>query len=186
MKKRFLSSELHYVCVVFASTFIVTAVMTYAYPHEWAELPATLAFVDFLADTIPALRNIRQHIPPYTTYWGVFYAVFLSLAPVYILFGYLGSFFLSESRYQKLVLDISWLRLLSICSISLGCGLYILNFPLTSLGFPFGTYLNQISNFFPKLVLSWSMTMGIFYYLGQSAGAILQKFKLDFLRSTIY
>jgi hypothetical protein len=94
--------ETHYAWATFLSGFAIALALIYAMPHNWAESEWSLAFVDKVASVVPIVRNLREHVPPYTPFWGLFYSVMWCLTPCYLLLGYVGSYHWTENDYGKL------------------------------------------------------------------------------------
>ena len=51
-----------------------------------------------------------QETPIYSNYWGVFYALFWVIAPIFLILGFVSSFFLSEKGLDALR-EKTWLKL---------------------------------------------------------------------------
>jgi hypothetical protein len=127
-----------------------------------------------MASIVPALRDLQQHVPLYTNYWGMFYSIFWVIAPVFFLLGLVGSLFLSKYRYQKLIVQTTKATLFGAFAACLGSGLAILFFPLISF-----VFVDQMSSFLPRLLFSWAVMEGVIYYTGMCTGAFFLKFNLN-------
>lgn len=167
--------ESHYMWTL---AFLVSAhvlYMTYLFPRDWADTPAALALIDRVASIVPALKFLRQEAPSYTHYWGVFYATFWIMVPIYFVLGFIGSFFLTPYRQEILIVKTSWVRIWAIFFLLLILATVTFAFPMLS----FGIFINQMSEFIPKLILSWFVTAGIIYSVPRIACVLILKFKLN-------
>ena len=150
--------------------------MRYLFPREWADTPRALAFIDAMASIVPAISNLRLHVAEYTNYWGMFYATFWATYPVYILLGFIGSFYLSEYRYQKAVLATTWNRVALMSIVIFPLGIVIFYFPML-----YSFAVHQISSFLPRLIMSWVATMGSGYMASRMTMIIFFKSNLQHL-----
>jgi hypothetical protein len=174
MQKLF-RKESHY---VWATAFLVSAhvlYMTYLFPRDWADTPAALELIDRMASIVPALKFLQQNVPSYTHYWGVFYATFWIMVPIYFVLGFVGSFFLTPYRQEILIVKTSWVRIWAIFFLLFILAIVTFTFPMLS----FGIFINQMSEFAPKLILSWFVTAGIIYSVPRIACVLILKFKLN-------
>jgi hypothetical protein len=164
--------ESHYVLTMGILASVHVLYMTYLFPRSWADTPSALALIDRVASIVPVIENLREHVPPYTNYWGVFYAVFWIMAPIYFALGFVGSFFLSPYRYQKLVVETSMGRVSAMLALFFAGVGFEFALPLLS----FGAFMNQMSSFLPKLLSSWFVSAGLLYYLSQTLRVLILKF----------
>lgn len=109
-ESKLFKKEAHYAWATFVSGFAVALALIYWMPHEWATTKPAIQFVDGIASIVPIIKNLREHVPPYTPFWGLFYSVMWCLTPIYFVLGYVGSFFLSEKRYRKMIIEASGVR----------------------------------------------------------------------------
>src|SRR5450830_994029 len=120
------------------------------------------------------IKKLPYHTRLDAHYWQLFYSLFWLTAPVFWILGFVGSFYLSAYRYEKLVGQISlwkcWL-LFIIFSLAL---IYLLFFHMLSF-----LFLNQISRYLPILILSWITTAGYFYYHARMFAVLVLKFNLN-------
>lgn len=167
--------ESHYLWALVVLVFMHVLFMSYLFPLPWAETPLALAFVDQVATLVPSLRRMQQHVPAPIHYWGMFYAIFWVLAPIYWVLGFAGSFFLSPSRYQNFVVRMRLSQILSVLLIFTGCALFIFEIPMPLTGI----YSDQMSQFLPKLLLFWGACAGVFYLQARGVAALILKFNLS-------
>lgn len=167
--------ESHYMWTL---AFLVSAhvlYMKYLFPRDWADTPAALALIDRMASIVPALRVLQQDVLSYTHYWGVFYATFWIMIPIYFVLGFISPFYFSAERYKKVVVKMGVGRTWALLLVAILCVLLAFAFPLLS----FGPLVNQMSDFLPKLILSWFMTAGMFNFLANVIAILILKFKLN-------
>ena len=179
---RLFKKESHYMWTLVVLVCLHVLYMTYLFPRSCADTPLTLALIDKVAEFVPALRNLQQHVPTYTNYWGVFYAVFWVMAPIYWGLGFVGSFFLSPYRYEKLVLKTSLKRVFIMLLIALMCATYEFIYPILSAGI----YPDQMSNFLLKLIFSWFFSAGMIYYSAQILGVFFKKLRRNSDQTQIF
>lgn len=174
MMKLFRKESL-FLWALFLIVLVHVLFMTYFFPHEWADTPRALSFIQNVASVVPVVANVIQHAPaPNTNYWGMFYAVFWTEAPFFLLLGFISSFFLNQDQYEKMVIQTSKTRLIVTILICFVTSLFEFHFPFLSFGF----FVNQMSSFMPKLLLSWFATAGVLYYTSQVFGAFIIKSQL--------
>ena len=176
---RLFKKESHYMWTLVVLVCLHVLYMTYLFPRSCADTPLTLALIDKVAEFVPALRNLQQHVPTYTNYWGMFYAVFWVMAPIYWGLGFVGSFFLSPYRYEKLVVQASAQRVWWITVIFFVLAAYAINSPMVSYGMSYDIFMNQMSDVLPKLIVSWVAMAGILYSQARGIGALIIKFNLN-------
>ena len=123
------TKEAHYAWTTFLSGFAVALALIYWMPHEWANTKPANQFVNGVANIVPVIKNLREHVPPYTPFWGFFYSMMWCLTPIYLMLGYFGSFYLSEIRYQKMIIEASSARFLGSAFFIFILSFSWLNFP---------------------------------------------------------
>lgn len=173
--RKLFRKEIHY---AWTMAFLVTChviYMTYFFHREWADTPAALAFINAVASVVPVISNLQQHAPPYTNYWGMFYAIFWVSAPIYWVFGLIGTFFLSSYRYDILIVKAKSWRVWLTLIISTVLLAYEFTFPMLA----FGGFINQLSSFLPKLLITWIVGAGIIYGQARVVGALFIKSNLN-------
>lgn len=174
--------EFHYDLLAFTIVLCYVLFMTYVFPREWADTSRALSFIDDVAHIIPALNNLKHHAPPYTSYWGMFYAIFWVMAPIFMALGFISVFFLSEKKYKKLILMISK-KFLGVFLIFVVAFLSALLFSFVS-NFP-NPLLNQMSNYLLLLILAWSTTAGVVYFMGKMLGVWYRRSELNLSNSKL-
>lgn len=174
----FFKKESHYAWVMVLLVTCHVIYMTYFFPREWADTPTAMAFVNAIASFVPVIENLQQNIPLYTNYWGMFYATFWITYPIYIFLGIAGSFYLSPYRYKKLIIEASLGRVWAMLAMFFLCAVFFVFFPVLSLGI----FINQMSIFLPKLILSWLSTAGSGYVLARIAMALVIRSNLNHQR----
>src|SRR5450830_1108315 len=106
MKFSLLKKQSSYLWFTFGLVLCHGIYMTYFFPHEWAESVNARTFVDAVAVVVPVLQGLKNHTPPYTPYWGVFYASFWCLVPLFFAAGAMSTFFLfTKESYEKIKLN---------------------------------------------------------------------------------
>lgn len=194
MKQALFRKQSHYLWALVLLVAAYVLFMKYVFPPAWADSPQAVAFVREVASLVPAVNNIVishhaspnssfgerfvsnffANMPPYTNYWGMFYATFWVMAPIFWVMGFIGSFFLSEYRYEILIVKNSPTKL--FWQTTMACVFSSYEFAVPSTG---GYFLDQMSNFLPKLIHSWLVTAAVIYFSGLGLGALFQKVKLS-------
>ena len=166
--------ESHYAWATFLSGFAVAIVLIYVMPHEWASAESALRFVDWVAGIVPIVRHLREHVPPYTPFWGLFYSVMWCLTPVYFLLGYVGSFHWMESDYGKLK-DMHGGRIFLSILVFFITTLAWINFPMIN------AYSIQPSNesFGFKQLIYTFLIFGLGYVDGRTFGVVQVRHQLN-------
>jgi len=174
MKFSLLKKQSSYLWFTFGLVLCHGIYMTYFFPHEWAESANARTFVDAVAVVVPVLQGLKNHTPPYTPYWGVFYASFWCLVPLFFAAGAMSTFFLfTKESYEKIKLNkplgyvFGFLFFLMV---------FMIPFFLPFIGdFP-NPLMNQMSSFLPLRLLAWGTTAIIPFALGWSVGCTYQRF----------
>lgn len=167
--------ESHYAWAAFILTFVVVLLMVYIYPHELAESSNSVVFVNAVARFVPIVRNFIQHIPPYTPYWGVFYSVFWTLVPIHIALGYTGTFFLSEYRYQRLIIEMTDPKFFMVSIFLLGLCSILFTFPIINVY----SILGSGDKITVMALIYLSMLSAGSYTFGRIIGAFQIRYKLS-------
>ncbi|NWB95567.1 hypothetical protein HX870_03620 [Pseudomonas gingeri] len=146
--------------------------MTDFFPHEWAESANSLAFVNAVAAGVPVLRGLINHAPPYTPYWGMFYATFWCLAPLFLVAGAMYTFFYADEYYERIKVNKPQGYILGVLFFLM---LSMIPFFLPFIGgFP-KPFLNQMSDFLPLRLLAWWTTAMSTFALGWAIGCCYQR-----------
>lgn len=167
--------EPHYIYLLIFLVSCHVLFMTYLLPKGWADTPTSLEIIKVVGSIVPVVRNIKINMPSYTNYWGLFYSIFWIMAPLFMILGFLSSFFYSTDRYEKVVLKMSLTR---FSIILVFCVLFVcleFEFPLLS----FGPFMNQMSKFLPKLLVSWFASACILYATAQMIRILFLKLSLS-------
>lgn len=174
MVRRLLRSEPQYATALFGLALFVVLFFTYVFPHELAASPLITRFVDMVANVVPVLADLQRHVPPYTPYWGLFYAVLWAMAPIWLIMGWLAVFHLSESK-TKMLMEINGTRFFIICIICALSLLFLLKYPPYS----FFNILGDNEGITFRQLIYVSLIAGLWYAVGELAGAyaLRNKFK---------
>jgi hypothetical protein len=168
---RLFKSESHYMSTMAVLVGAYTLYMSLLFHKDWATASSLAWLVDAMAAIVPAIRGLREHVAACTPYWGLFYSFFWLTVPIYWVLGFAGARYLSPIRYQRLVVDTTVVRVVSILVlISIGA-VFAFLYPWLSFGF----FINQMSNFLPKLMLSWFVVASTFYFQAQVFRVLLFK-----------
>jgi len=147
--------------------------MVYLLPKGFPNGNSSIDFVNKLSSILPVLERIREG-GGYDNYWGLFYAVFWLISPIYWILGFVGASLLNEEQQKKLIYDLSKVRIFAIFSLtSLGV-FYIFEFPVS---LP-GILPNQMSCFVLKLIFSWLYTALCIYAQATMVYILIAKFRL--------
>lgn len=173
MISAFLKKQSSYLWLTFGLVLCHGVYMTYFFPHEWAESANAAAFIDAVAAVVPVLHDLKNHTPPYTPYWGMFYATFWCLAPLFFAAGAMTTFFFPKEYYERIKLKkpqgyiVLFLFFLMVSMIPFFLP-FIGNFP--------SPLFNQMSNFLLLRLLAWSATAISPFTLGWAVGCCYQRF----------
>ena len=169
--------------------------MTYLFPRTWADTSTSKDIINQVASIVPVLKNIQKpetpftgynqefvfremnkHETTYTNYWGAFYAIFWIMSPIYWIFGFVGSFFISQKRYEKFILrPYSLVRVWAYFFLATAILAFILIFPISSNGI----FFNQMSSSLPTLLFSWIITAGVLFSHGESTHLLILRFIIN-------
>ena len=148
-----------------------TLYMNLLFHKEWVAVSSLTWLVNVMAAIVPAIRGVREHVIAYTPYWGLFYSFFWLTVPIYWVLGFAGARYLSPIRYQRLIVETTVARVVSILAlVSIGAAFAFL-YPWLSFGF----FVDQMSDFWPKLMLSWFVVALTFYFQGQTLRVLIFK-----------
>ncbi|MBV6754797.1 hypothetical protein KV580_31265 [Pseudomonas chlororaphis] len=173
MKSAFLKIQSSYLWLTFGLVLCHGVYMTYFFPHEWAESPNSLAFVNAVAAVVPVIHGLVSHTPPYTPYWGMFYATFWCLAPLFFAAGARYTFFYPNEYYEKIKLNKPQAYIVVILFFF---AFFMIPFCIPFIGgFP-NPILNQMSHFLPLRLFAWSTTAIGPFALGWAMGGCYQRF----------
>ncbi|MHA6915777.1 hypothetical protein ACQUJO_21965 [Ralstonia pseudosolanacearum] len=173
MPKKILKNEPQYAIALFGSAFAVVLFLTYVFPHEIASTQPVMRFVNLIAKFVPVLADFQRHVPPYTPYWGLFYAVLWSMAPIGLIMGFAGTFHLTELRYQKLIIEATNARIFVIFLIFIPAFWFFLYFPPYS----FYAMLGDSDGVTFRQIIYVSMIVGGWYFIGRLLGALVVRHK---------
>jgi hypothetical protein len=134
--------------------------MHFGFGESWSNSYLVMCVAKKMATIIPAIGKLRHDGVHYTNYWGAFFSFFWIISPIYWVFGFLGAPVLSVDRYKKLVVNTTILRVVVIFFLFSTGVAYLLTFPILNGMLVF----NQVSDFFPVLLLSWWLVAGVIYY----------------------
>lgn len=161
-RQRLFKNESHYWWLLFAIVFCFVMVMTYIFPRAWSDSPGALNFIEHAASIVPALRFF-QSSSQYTSYWGMVYAVFWVISPIFPALGFASTFFLDEEKYKRLTLQSDRKFFGMVCAIVLAL-ISVFLLPLKA------PLFDQTSRFLPVLVCGWLITAGAPYGFGWVCG----------------
>lgn len=174
--KNILKKPSHYMLATILIESIHVLWMTYLFPREWLVTQQATLFVNSVASVVPALRGLMQFSPRYTQYWGVFYATFWCITPIFVILGALGTFFFTVNGYQNIRKNNIWIYPLGIVVFFI---IFLLSIFIPFIGnFP-NPFFNQMSSFLPLLMLAWSTTAMCPFALGWAIGCLIQKLKMS-------
>lgn len=173
MKFGFLKKQSDYLWLMFGLVLGHGLYMTYFFPREWAESINAVAFVDAVAVVVPVIHNLKNHSPSYTPYWGMFYATFWCLTPLFFAAGMASTFFFAKENYDKMKLNKPSVYVVGVLFffITLMIPLFlpfIGNFP--------NPLFNQMSSFLLLRLLAWWTTGMFAFALGWIVGCCYQRF----------
>lgn len=116
--------EIHYQWAMYGLGFGIAFSLFYLIPRSFATSTLAVSFVNDVAKIVPFMRFIREYAPPYTPFWGLYYAAIWCVAPFSFVLGYVGTFFLNESDYKRIIVDeanISNIRLIVLVLVFIAC-----------------------------------------------------------------
>ncbi|MBV6754794.1 hypothetical protein KV580_31225 [Pseudomonas chlororaphis] len=173
MKSTFLKKQSHFLWLTFGLVLCHGVYMAFFFPHEWAETTNAETFINDVAFVVPVLYGLKNHTPPYTPYWGMFYATFWCLAPIFFAAGAASTFFFPHESYGKMKLNkprlyiFGYLFFLIVSMIPFFLP-FIGNFP--------NPLFNQMSDFLPLRLLAWCTTALSPFTLGWATGCCYHRF----------
>ena len=74
--------------------------MVYLLPKGFPNGNSSIDFVNKLSSILPVLERIREG-GGYDNYWGLFYAVFWLISPIYWILGFVGASLLNEEQQKN-------------------------------------------------------------------------------------
>jgi len=150
--------------------------MTYLIPRGWLKTQQIALFVNFVASIIPALKALMLHSILYTPYWGLFYASFWCLTPIFVFLGLIGTFYFPDKNLINIKNTSVYIYILGLV-VFLIVFLIVLFLPFTG-NFP-NPLFNQLSGILPLLMFAWCTTAMCPFALGWAIGCLIQKIKLS-------
>jgi len=175
MSLGFLKNQKFYIRMTFVLAILHVTIMTYVMRPEWIETASAISFLDSVGTIFPALHELQQHSPPYTPFWGMYYALFFCIAPIYFILGLATTFFFSEKVYEGMrsgkskAVTFVFLYLISII-------FSLIPFFFTFTNHVPNVFFNQMSPFFLLRILAW-WTTGMFpFTLGWMTGCMYQNY----------
>ncbi|WP_148264844.1 hypothetical protein [Collimonas fungivorans] len=176
MKNTLFKKESHYGWTACAIIVFYVLFMSYVFPKAWADTPFALSFINTMASIVPALSNLIGHSPPYNNFWGVFYAGFWGISPIFFILGFFSAFFLTEKKYKNMVMA-SQVSFLGMCVVFLFVFVFVWVFPF--LGGFLSPFISQVSDAIPFRLIAWGMTAGALYLPGLILGTGCRRFNLN-------
>ncbi len=168
------SHEAHYAALSTAISIITTVILHYFTSSELQTNVITESLIRELSKYIPAIEKLELVQDINTQHWKVFFSIQFALLPIHFLIGVGSGFFIDEylkNEYKK----ISRLKIFIGYFISIACIPFIAYAPLINLGPPYGWCLDQLSDFLPKLILSWLILSTLAYGIGNLTVAIFSR-----------
>jgi hypothetical protein len=166
--------EPHYAALSAVISAITTTILYYHLPSGWENSEFAAWLSSALSSRIPAIQALETIENIDINYWKSFATVHFSLLPLHFLLGIVSGFFIDtpfEKKYEK----ISTKQFFAIHFILIASIAYVACFPLINLNPPYRFYIDQLSDFFPKLLISWFLPAGLLYLSGHLTTIALQK-----------
>ena len=103
MTQNLFKKDWHYGCLAVFLLIGYIAFMLFIFPKEWALTSQVDKFVEAVSNMVPMLRHYR-HAKEYDKFFGVFYAGFWMLSPIWLFLGWMISYcyFLTTKGYERL------------------------------------------------------------------------------------
>ena len=89
LKKQLFTSQYHYEIILIAIAIIYTSIMSFWFDPKWADSGWAISLVENISRVIPVVKNIKNSLPGYSNYIGLFYAGIWLLAPFTIYLGWM-------------------------------------------------------------------------------------------------
>ncbi len=141
-------------------------------PPEWAESQDGLRFVEDMAEFYPGLRVIKENWAGYTPQIGVLFGSMALGMPIHLLLGLASALSFPDDRYKKSIVESSWRGVLFLVFVFS----FFSTFPhfIPDVGAQAsGRYgLDQASDSFSVLVISWLLVCAAVFISGQFIGAL--------------
>jgi hypothetical protein len=170
MKKIILNER----CYFLAASCVVglyVGYMHFMFNSSLADSEGALRITHWMAKLIPAIGGLPREVASSGNYWGLFFSLFWISTPIYWLLGYLGAPLLSQYRYQKAVTETTVLRVICffmICTLGI---VFAALFPIFN-----GMWVvNQVSEHFLILLLSWWYMATVIYYQALALRVLIMK-----------
>ena len=77
-----------YEFVLIALPILYTLLMSFFFKPEWADSKWAVSLIDRVAAVVPVVRNIKNYLPAYSNYLGIFYAGCWLFAPLALVVGW--------------------------------------------------------------------------------------------------
>ena len=166
-QRGFFREEIHYQWMMYGVGFAIAFSLIYLTPNSFATSPSAVSFVDDVARIVPALEVMRERVPAFTPFWGLYYAVMLSTMPFCFALGYVGTFFLDAKDYKRLIVDTTTNGLIFSGMVFFGIEIVFLTLPVGCLWVVAPGQSATLSQMF----CTWLIFGGAFYS-GRLTGAI--------------
>jgi hypothetical protein len=128
-----------------------------------------------MAEFYPGLRVIKENWAGYTPQVGVLFGSMLVGMPVHLFSGLVSAFLLSEERYRKFIVDSDWKRFFFVVTVY--CFFMSISYFLPDVGGHgrYGNGIDQASESFVVLLISWVLVCGGVFIFGHFLGALILK-----------
>lgn len=176
------SREVHFAALSTSISIATTLITYYHLPNEWAEKKSAQKLIELTSDHIPSIEKLQFIEGINNNFWQLFFAIHFRLLTLHFFIGIAGSVFLDE-QIEAIYEQMLWKMTLANYLFALSCIAFAAYTPLINLHPPHSWYIDQISNFFPKLLFSWFCLSGLSYWSGNMTSKIIYKTLSKLLKS---